>query len=73
MKDPSLTMDQTTELIRNKNVVAVIAFRHTDIYATDAVPGERPARVVALDPRGQFHKVRHHTRDPEVVPGLVEL
>ena len=57
-------MDQTTELIRNKNVVAVIAFRETDIYATDAGPGERPARVAALDPRGRFHNVRHHAGNP---------
>jgi hypothetical protein len=60
----SLIVDKTAELIRNKNVVAVIAFHETDIYATDAGPGERPARIVAPDPHGRFHKVRHHAGNP---------
>ena len=50
--------------LRGKNVVAVIAFRETDIYATDAPPGERPTRLVAPDPRGRFHKVHHHAGNP---------
>jgi 2,4-dienoyl-CoA reductase-like NADH-dependent reductase (Old Yellow Enzyme family) len=58
------TMDQIAEPIRNKNVVAVIAFRESNIYATDAVRGERPTRIVATDPRGRFHKVRHHAGNP---------
>ncbi len=57
-------MADDTELIRNKNVVAVIAFRETDIYLTDASPGELPTRVVAPDPHGRFHKVRHHAGNP---------
>ena len=57
-------MSTMTELIRNKNVVAVIAFHESDIYATDAVPGERPTRIVAPDPRGRFHQVRHHAGNP---------
>ena len=56
--------DQDAELIRGKNVIAVIAFRETDIYATDAAPGERPTRVVAPDPRGRFHKTHHHAGNP---------
>ena len=59
--DESPTM---TELIRNKNVVAVISFHESDIYATDATPGEPPTRVVAPDPRGRFHQVRHHAGNP---------
>ncbi len=58
------TVDQAAELIRNKNVVAVIGFRESDIYPTDATPGERPTRIVAPDPRGRFHKVRHHAGNP---------
>ena len=56
--------DHDVELIRNKNVVAVIAFRESDIYATDSAPGERPTRIVAPDPRGRFHKVHHHAGNP---------
>jgi hypothetical protein len=56
--------DQDAELIRGKNVIAVIAFRETDIYATDAAPSERPTRVVAPDPRGRFHKTHHHAGNP---------
>jgi len=56
--------DQDAELVRDKCVVAVIAFRETDIYPTDAAPGGRPTRVVALDPRGRFHKVHHHAGNP---------
>ena len=48
-------MGQFGELMRNKNVVAVIAFRESNIYATDAVPGERSRRIAATDPRGRFH------------------
>ena len=62
-----LMAEQDAELIYGKNVVAVIAFRESDIYATDASPGERPTRVVAPDPRGRFHKVRHHAGNPSGV------
>ena len=51
-------------LIDNKNVVAVIAFRDTEIYATDAGSGVRPERAVAPDRRGRFHKVHHHAGNP---------
>ncbi|HTU38927.1 MAG TPA: hypothetical protein VMF35_13090 [Acidimicrobiales bacterium] len=50
--------------IRGKNVVAVIAFRESIIYVTDAAPGERPERLVATDPHGHFHKVHHHAGNP---------
>jgi hypothetical protein len=53
-----------TEQLKGKNVVAVIAFRDTSIYPTDASPGERPARVVAPDPLGRFHKVHHRAGNP---------
>jgi len=52
------------ELIRDKNVVAVIAFRRSKIYPTDASPGDRPERIVATDPRGRFHEVHHRAGNP---------
>jgi hypothetical protein len=57
-------VEQEAELIHGKNVIAVIAFRESDIYATDARPGEQPTRVVAPDPRGRFHKVHHRAGNP---------
>ena len=60
-------MATETELIKGKNVVAVIAFRETSIYPTEASPGERPDRVVALDPHGRFHKVHHRAGNPDGV------
>ncbi len=49
---------------QGRNVAAVIAFRESEIYVTDAAPGQRPTRVTAPDPRGRFHKVRHHAGNP---------
>jgi len=66
-------MDQIAELMRNKNVVAVIAFRESNIYATDAVPGERSRRIAATDPCGRFHKVGHHAGNPSVGPTRMTL
>jgi hypothetical protein len=45
------------ELLRDKNVVAVIDFRQTTIYPTDASPGQQPEHLVAPDPRGRFYEV----------------
>ena len=56
---------QDVELLRDKNVVAVIDFRHTTIYPTDASPGQRPEHLVATDPRGRFHQVHHRAGNPE--------
>ena len=56
--------DQDAELIRGKNVVAVIDFRDTYIFPTDAEPGSRPDSVVAPDAHGQFHKVHHKAGNP---------
>ena len=53
------------ELVRDKNVVAVIAFHETSIYPTDESPGQRPERVVASDPLGHFHKVHHQAGNPK--------
>jgi hypothetical protein len=53
------------DLIRGKNVVAVIAYRESSVYPTDAAPGERPERIVASDPLGRFHKVHHHAGNPD--------
>ena len=58
-------MADRSEFVRGKNVVAVIAFRETSIYPTDAAPGERPERVVASDPLGRFHKVHHQAGNPD--------
>jgi hypothetical protein len=56
--------DQDQELIRGKNVVAVISYRDTYIYATDADVGTRPERITAPDPQGRFHKVHHEAGNP---------
>ena len=56
--------DQYAELIRGKNVVAVVAFRDTTVYPTDAEPGSRPEHVVAPDPHGRFHQVHHKAGNP---------
>jgi hypothetical protein len=53
-----------TGALRGKRVVAAIDFRHTIFYATDAAPGERPASVVANDPKGYYHKVSHRAGNP---------
>jgi hypothetical protein len=53
------------ELVRDKNVVAVIAFHATSIYPTDASHGQRPEHVFASDPLGRFHKVHHQAGNPK--------
>jgi len=53
------------DLIRDKCVVAVIDFRVTRIYPTDATPDQPPDRVFALDPRGRFHEVYHRAGNPD--------
>ncbi len=58
-------MVDNLELVRDKNVVAVIDFRDSTIYPTDASPGERPERIVATDPRGLFHKIHHRAGNPK--------
>jgi len=56
--------DQDRETIAGKNVVAVISYRDTLIYATDAEVGSRPERLFAPDPHGRFHKVHHRAGNP---------
>jgi hypothetical protein len=58
-------MADNIELVRDKNVVAVIAFQQSIVYATDAVPGKRPERLVASDPHGHFRKVHHRAGNPD--------
>ncbi len=53
------------EVLRGETVVAVIEFRETTIYHTDALPGQRPEHIVARDPRGRFHKVHHRSGNPK--------
>ena len=60
-----MTTPDQSDLLRDRNVVAAIEFREARIYATDAQPGERPERVVAIDPRGRFHKVHHKAGNPD--------
>jgi hypothetical protein len=53
------------ELLRGKSVVAAIDFHETTIYPTDALPGQRPERIVVDDPHGRLHKVHHRAGNPE--------
>jgi hypothetical protein len=53
------------ERFRGKQVIVAIDFHHTVIYATDAVPGQRPTQLLAADPRGYFHKISHHAGNPD--------
>jgi hypothetical protein len=58
-EDGGPTIVDHSELIRGRNVVAVIAFHESSIYAPDGTPGAPPEHVVATDPHGRFHKVHH--------------
>jgi len=58
-------MTEDAELVRGKNVVAVIDFRQATIYPTDASPGQPPEHLVAPDPRGRFHQVHHRAGNPD--------
>jgi len=58
-------MAENIDLVRNKNVVAVIDFHLTRIYPTNATPDERPEDIVALDPHGRFHQVHHRAGNPD--------
>ena len=60
-------MADEMELVRDKNVVAVIDFRDTTIYPTDAFSGQPPERVIPTDPHGHFHKVHHRAGNPDGV------
>jgi hypothetical protein len=57
-------MADDISLVLGKNVVAVIEFRRSSIYPTDASPGQRPERIVVTDPRGRFHQVHHRAGNP---------
>ncbi len=52
------------ELIRGKSVVAVISFHDTILYSTDALPGDRPERIVFTDEHGHAHKIHHRAGNP---------
>jgi hypothetical protein len=58
-------MADNVELVRDKNVVASIAFQESVVYPTDASPGKRPERLLASDPLGRFHKVHHFAGNPD--------
>jgi hypothetical protein len=53
------------ELLREKNIVAVIEFRETTVYPTDASPGDLPQHLLAPDREGRFHKVHHKAGNPK--------
>ena len=53
------------QLLRDKQVVAVIDFHQTTIYATDASSGDVPQHLVPSDPAGHFHKVHHKAGNPD--------
>jgi hypothetical protein len=48
-----------------KAVIAAIDFHHTLIYATDGTPDQRPAQLVAADPKGYFRKIYHRAGNPD--------
>ena len=58
-------MAEDIDLVRDKSVVAVIDFRLTRVYPTDATPDRRPEHIVALDPLGHFHEVHHRAGNPD--------
>jgi hypothetical protein len=58
-------MAEDIDSVRGKSVVAAIDFHVTRIYQTDATPEARPERIVAPDPRGRFHEIRHHAGNPD--------
>jgi hypothetical protein len=58
-------MAEHTDAVRDKSVVAVIDFRSTRIYPTDATPEQRPEHIVAVDPHGHFHEVHHRAGNPD--------
>ena len=53
------------QAIRGKNVVAAIDFHRTRLYPTDASPGERPERVVDVDPEGHSREISHKAGNPD--------
>ena len=57
-------MSDNVDLIRGKNVVAVIDSHEAVVYPTDAAPRQRPERLVATDPEGHFHHLHHHAGNP---------
>jgi hypothetical protein len=60
-----VTTVDDVELLQGKSVVAVIEFRQTTIYPTDASHGELPQHLVAPDPKGHFHQVHHMAGNPK--------
>ena len=52
------------DLVRGKSVVAAISFHDTILYPTDALPGERPERIVFTDEHGRAHKIHHRPAIP---------
>ena len=53
------------QAIRGRNVVAAIDFHRTRLYPTDASPGERPERVVDVDPEGHSREISHKAGNPD--------
>jgi hypothetical protein len=53
------------QAVRGKNVVAAIDFHRTRLYPTDAAPGQRPERVVDVDPEGHSREISHKAGNPD--------
>jgi len=53
------------QALRGKNVVAAIDFHRTRLYATDAAPGQKPERVVDVDPEGHSREIAHKAGNPD--------
>jgi hypothetical protein len=53
------------QAVRGKSVVAAIDFHRTRLYPTDASPGERPERIVDVDPQGHSREVAHKAGNPD--------
>ena len=53
------------QAIRGKSVVAAIDFHRTRLYPTDASPGNRPERVVDVDPEGHSREIAHKAGNPD--------
>lgn len=53
------------QAIVGMNVVAAIDFHRTRLYPTDASPGERPERVLDVDPEGHSREISHRAGNPD--------
>ena len=55
------------DVLRERDVIAVVSFRRGSIYAVGSASWPRPVRIIAPDPRGRFHKLHHLAGNPDGV------